>query len=73
MINILLLSSVFLIVLLIGCIILVAKVYDYCQKRDIDYSRNFNKIEHELGVIKKLINDDVSVIVKNIKKLYGQS
>lgn len=72
MIDILLLSSVFLIALLIGCIVLISTIYEYCKRRDVHYSEKFNKLERELGVIKKLIKEEVSDILKNIKKAYGQ-
>lgn len=69
MMQALLLSSVFLAVILIGCVLMLFEMKRQAKRMDEMYKKNFDELKNELVEIKSLFKKEVSDIFKNIKRI----
>ena len=67
--TLLILSSVFFTILLIGGIVMIFEMKGQVQRMNLMYKKNFEEVKDELAEIKSLFKKEVSDVFKNIKKI----
>lgn len=69
MIQVLLLSSIFFTITLIGFVVILANIKTFVKKRDDVYRNDFFELKNELAEIKSMFRNEVSDVFKQIKKI----
>jgi len=69
MIQVLLLSSIFFTITLIGFVVILANIKTFVKKRDDVYRNDFSELKNELAEIKSMFRNEVSDVFKQIKKI----
>jgi len=67
--TLLILSSVFFTILLIGGIVMIFEMKGQVQRMNFMYKKNFEEVKDELAEIKSLFKKEVSDVFKNIKRI----
>lgn len=69
MIEVLLLSSIFFTITLIGFVVILINIKTFVKKRDDVYRNDFFELKNELTEIKSMFRNEVSDVFKQIKKI----
>jgi len=69
MIQVLLLSSIFFTITLIGFVVILANIKTFVKKRDDVYRNDFFELKNELAEIKSMFRNEISDVFKQIKKI----